>query len=119
MGSIFRRANRAEIVRYAYPDSDDWIEMRAELTKGEVNKLILATPKGSEDVEGSLGFIQRFATIAVTGWSAVDENDKPVAFSMEEYLELPGDIAQWLDKIFSEHLQKIMGAEVEELEGKP
>lgn len=116
---FWKSANRAETIRYTAPDGEDWIDMRAELSKGEVNKLIVASPKGAEDTAGSLSFIEKFATIAIVDWSNTDEKGKSVPFTLDAYYGLGVEAAQWLDKTLSEHLQKTMGAEVEELEGKP
>jgi hypothetical protein len=116
---FFRRARIHETIRFETPGGEDYVELRAELSKGEINRLFAAAPRNQDDMDAAISFAERFAELAVVDWSMTDENGNKVPFSLEEYHKLAPEPAQWLDKILVEHLQRIVGKEVEELEGKP
>ena len=116
---FFRRASIDDVIRYTTPDGEDWVDLRKEFSKAEVNKIILSSPKNNEDLAGSLSFIERFAETAVVAWSMVDDKGKEVKFSLDEYRKLAAEASQWLDRQLIEHLQKSIGNEVEEEEKKP
>lgn len=116
---FFRRANAEDVIRYTTPDGEDWIDLRKEFSKAEVNKIILSSPKANDDLAGSLSFVERFAEMAVVSWSMVDDKGKEVKFTVEEYKKLAAESSQWLDKTLVEHLQKTIGREVEDQEKKP
>lgn len=117
--SFFRRANESEVERVPTPDGEGFVDLKAEFSKGEVNKIIMNAPKSQDDIAGSLQFIERFAEIAVLDWSMTDEKGNKVPFSIQEYRRLHADAAKWLDQTLAAHLQKTIGKDVEELEGKP
>lgn len=116
---FFRRADLSDLERYETPDGEDWVDLRKEFSKSEVNKIILASPKNNDDIGGSLTFVERFAEMSVAGWSMVDDKGKDVKFSVEEYRKLAAEPGQWLDRTLIEHLQKTIGGEVDKLEKKP
>lgn len=116
---FFRRVNPEDTLRVETPDGEDWVDLRKEFNKAEVNKIILASPKQNDDLAGSLSFVERFAEMAVVGWSMVDDKGKEVKFSLEEYKKLAAEASQWLDRTLVDHLQKTIGREVEEQEKKP
>lgn len=116
---FFRRADVTDVIRYNTPDGEDWVDLRKEFAKAEVNKIILSSPKANDDLAGSLSFVERFAEMAVVAWSMVDDNGKEVKFTLDEYKKLAGEASQWLDRTLVEHLQKTIGREVEDDEKKP
>lgn len=116
---FFRRADVTDVIRYSTPDGEDWVDLRKEFAKAEVNKIILSSPKANDDLAGSLSFVERFAEMAVVSWSMVDDNGKEVKFTMDEYRKLAAEASQWLDRTLVEHLQKSIGREVEDEEKKP
>lgn len=119
MGRFFRKANREETVRYTTPDGEDWIELRAELSKSEVNEILNRAPSGERDLEGGLRFLEVFFERAMVQWSAEDDNGNPIPPTVEVYRELEAANARWLDDTLGSHLQKIMGHQVDEMEEKP
>ena len=120
MGSFFRRANREDVKRYTTDDGQDYIEFRAELTKGEVNTILQYVPSGERDLAGGLAFLEAFFELAVVRWSMVDpETGEPVPPSVEEYRNLEATGARWIDEQISTHMGHIMGTTVDEAEGKP
>lgn len=116
---FFRRADANEVERYTTPDGEDWVDLRKEFSKSEVNKIITTSPKSNDDIGGSLSFVERFAEMAVVGWSAVNEKGEPIKFTVEEYRKLAASAGQWLDRTLIEHLQKTIGGEVDAKEKKP
>ena len=119
MSKMFRRANRQETVRYTTPDGEDFIELRAELTKGEVNDILKRAPRGESDVDAGVEFIETFFARTVVSWSATDEEGNPIPPTVEEYRDLEASAGQWIDKQLGQHLNKVIGQEVDALEGKP
>jgi len=117
--SFFRRAKLHETVRYETPDGGDWVELRAELSKGEMNKIALSAPRNTEDMERNLAFVERIAELLIVDWSMTDEDGNKIPFSLEEYRALAPEPSQWLDSTLSQHFVAMTGKVVEELEGKP
>lgn len=116
---FFRKANPDEIVRVTTPDGEDWIDLYGEFSKEQVNKVVLAAPRGSDDVQGSLSFVERFFEIAVKDWSMTDDKGDKVKPTVKVYRDLANEPAKWIDGVLVEHLQKTIGQQVDELEGKP
>jgi hypothetical protein len=120
-------ANEEEVERF-YIDAEDgetgedWVELKAELSKRTMNELISKAPRARDGEDPSnadqLGFIQEYGRLVTIGWSAVDENGNPMGFSIKTYLELEARDAAKLDKIWSTHLAKQMGGDVDDIEGK-
>lgn len=115
---FFRRADANDVHRYETPDAEDWVDLRKEFSKAEVNKIILSSPKDNSDIGGSLSFVERFAEMAVVGWSMVDDKGKEVKFTVDEYRKLAAEPGQWLDRTLIEHLQKTIGGDVDKMEKK-
>lgn len=116
--SFLRLANPKEYDKVFTEDGEDWVLLKKELNKGDVNKVIINAPTNEEDRAGALNFAERFAEIAIVDWSVLDENEKKVTFSAAKYRELTFEAAKWLDKVLGDHLKATIGADVEELEGK-
>jgi hypothetical protein len=119
MSRFLRRANREETIRYTTPDGEDYVELRAELSKGEVNSILSNAPSGNQDIEGGLAFLELFFERAVVAWSAQDDDGNPILPTVQEYQALEAGAARWLDETLSTHLQEIIGKQVDEAEGKP
>jgi len=119
MSRMFRRANRQETVRYTTPDGEDYIELRSELSKGEVNEILKRAPRGDGDVDAGLDFISTFFERAIVSWSALDDEGNPIPPTIDEYLNLEAAAGQWIDTQLAQHLNKVIGREVDEQEGKP
>lgn len=119
MSGFFKRANTEDVVRYETPDGEDWIEMRADFSKGEVNKFAVAFPTEEKDRQGQLTFVERFAEVAVVRWSMLDERGQEVGFSVTEYRRLNSEAGQWVETTLLEHMQRTLGKQGDEAEGKP
>lgn len=118
MGNFFKKARTDTTTRYFTPDGDDYIDLRAELSKAEANQILSASPTGERDIEGGLAFFEHFFAKTIVGWSFVDEEEHPVPPTIENYRSLEASAARWIDEQLGTHLNKTLGAKVEELEGK-
>lgn len=116
---FFKFANPDEVKRIETPDGEDYLELYVEFSKAQINKVILAAPKGQDDVAGGLNFIERFFEVSVAGWSMTDKDGKPVKPTLDAYRKLHNDAAKWIDEQLAEHLKSTIGKDVEEVEGKP
>ena len=99
-------------------DSGDWIELRQNLSKREVNAILRVMPSeainASQDNKSGADMVDMLSSVAetlftnlVVGWSV---DDSP---NVETYLSLPSDAANWVDKILFEHFnsQSLSGDE--------
>ena len=99
-------------------ESGDWIELRQNLSKREVNAILRVMPadavsgaaeskSGAEMVDMLTSVAETLFTNLVVGWSVDD------APSVETYLSLPSEAAGWVDKILFEHFnaQSLTGDE--------
>lgn len=86
-------------------ESGDWIEVRAQVSKREVNAIARRLPANaySENDDGSwtadvaIGTAEALFGAMVTGWSL----DVPA--TVENYLALKGEAASWIDTKLFEH----------------
>jgi imidazole glycerol phosphate synthase subunit HisF len=113
---FLRPVDKTLTKRYEH-DSGDWIELRQNLSKREVNAILRVMPtdvadstkekSGAEMVDVLTSVAETLFTNLVVGWS-VDESPK-----VETYLSLPSDAANWVDKILFEHFngQSLSGDE--------
>lgn len=98
-------------------DSGDWIEVRANLAKKDINSILLALPQellngeGSFTYEAAVGSAEALYKALVTGWSL----DEPT--TIESYLALTGDAAAWVDTTLYEHFNSLSASDDEK--GKP
>jgi hypothetical protein len=115
--SFLRPVDRTVVKRYTH-DSGDWIDLRANLSKREVNSILRVMPSdvvngGTDNKDGGemVDMVTRVAeslfTNLVVAWS-VDETP-----DIETYLSLPSNAAAWVDKILFEHFnaQSLTGDE--------
>lgn len=143
---FLKKVNKKETIRYETEDGEDFIELRAGLTKGEVNQIMLVAPtqntkpvldedgvpKTDElgnpimvsvdpkaDMEGGLKFLERFLEVCLVAWSMTDEDGNPVAPSVAAYRELSPEAGAWVDGELNKHISTVMGRRTASIEGKP
>ena len=108
-----RLANTEEVRRYTMDDgSDDYIELRAEITKKQATDLLRFAPKKEDDLDGGLRFIEKAFNDLIVGWS-LDESP-----NVQTYQQLDAVSAGWVDRTVGNHLRSVLGAEAEQAEGK-
>ena len=116
--SKFLRPVDKTITKKYEHESGDWIELRQNLSKREVNAILRVMPadivngdsqqkSGSEMVDVLTSVSETLFTNLVIGWSV---DDSP---NVDTYLSLPSDAANWVDKILFEHFngQSLSGDE--------
>jgi imidazole glycerol phosphate synthase subunit HisF len=98
-------------------ESGDWIELRQNLSKREVNAILRVMPaeamnasqekSGAEMVDMLSSVAETLFTNLVVAWSV---DDSP---SVETYLSLPSEAANWVDKNLFDHFnaQSLSGDE--------
>lgn len=113
---FLRPVDKTVTKRYEH-ESGDWIELRQNLSKREVNNILRVMPaeavtgaqekSGSEMVDMLTSVAETLFTNLVVGWSV---DDSP---NVETYLSLPSEAAGWVDKILFEHFnaQSLTGDE--------
>ena len=85
-------------------DSGDWIELRQNLSKREVNAILRVMPSeainASQDQKSGADMVDMLSSVAETLFT-------------NTYLSLPSDAANWVDKILFEHFnsQSLSGDE--------
>lgn len=98
-------------------DSGDWIEVRANLAKKDINSILLALPQeltsGGDTFtfQAAIGSAEALFTSLVTGWSL----EEPA--TIESYHALTGDAAAWVDSTLYEHFNSLTLSDDER--GKP
>lgn len=114
---FLRPVDKTVTKRYEH-ESGDWVDLRQNLSKREVNAILRVMPadaingttgekSGAEMVDVLTSVAETLFTNLVVGWSV---DDSP---SVETYLSLPSDAAGWVDKILFEHFnaQSLSGDE--------
>lgn len=114
---FLRPVDKTVTKRYEH-ESGDWVELRQNLSKREVNSILRVMPadaingtadgkSGSEMVDMLTSVAETLFTNLVVAWSV---DDSP---NVETYLSLPSDAAGWVDKILFEHFnaQSLSGEE--------
>jgi hypothetical protein len=114
---FLRPVDRTLTKKYEH-ESGDWIELRQNLSKREVNAILRVMPgdvvdgsstgkTGSEMVDMLSSVAETLFTNLVVAWSV---DDTP---NVDTYLSLPSDAANWIDKILFEHFngQSLSGDE--------
>jgi hypothetical protein len=118
MGNLLRIANTEETRRYYTDDEQDFIDLRAQLTKKQANNLLRFAPRKEDDLDGGLRFISKAFDDLIVGWSLVDEKGKMVEPTVAVYESLDASGASWIDRKVGEHLRVLLGVEAEQAEGK-
>ena len=117
MGSFFRKADTEKTDTYTH-ESGEWIRVRASLTKAEANDILRRAPTQERDLGAGLAFLEGFLGVVLVGWSFEDEEGNPVAPSIENFRLMEAAGARWIEDRASEHLNKVLGREVEVTEGE-
>jgi hypothetical protein len=107
-----RLANTEETRRYHFEDSEDYVDLRAEITKREANGLLKFAPRKEDDLDGGLRFIERAFADLIVSWSLDAEPN------VETYNKLDAASASELDRMVGTHLRAVLGTEAEAAEGK-
>ncbi len=89
--------------------TEDYIEVRPELTKKEFRAVIEALPENIAE-EGarmtyaqSEGFLSAVFERMITGWSVVDDDGNPVPVTVENLEELPRSAATAIEQALMQH----------------
>ena len=111
---ILKFADKNEVVRYSTDDGEDWIDLRASLTKGEMNSLFNSMPDSLVEqamVKGddgeSLGAVvlikdaPEMSKALFKAYAKAWSLNEP--WTVESYLELDPDAAAWVDEQISTH----------------
>lgn len=118
MSQFLRLAKTDDVKRYFYEDTDEYIELRTEITKKEATGLLKFAPKEEGDIEAGFRFIGRAFRDLIVGWSLKDDDGNPIEPSLEVYEQLGAAPANWIDRTVGRHLRGVLGVEAEEAEGK-
>jgi hypothetical protein len=104
---FLRPVDRTLTKKYEH-ESGDWLELRQNLSKREVNAILRVMPadavnantdnkSGAEMVDMLTSVAETLFTNLVVAWS-VDESP-----AVDTYLSLPSEAANWVDKILFDH----------------
>jgi hypothetical protein len=121
---LFRKANRDATDTYYFGEGEDrdWIRVRSSLTKAEANKVLGNVPREERDLEGGFAFMESFFEYVVIDWSfvEVDEegNERKVPATLSNFREMDASGARLIEDQLAKHLNKVLGREVEKLEGE-
>jgi hypothetical protein len=126
MGKTFKKANREAVDVYYFGDEPkegqederDWIRVRASISKQEANAILSTAPTENRDIAGGLAFLERFADKVLVAWSLTDEEGNQLPATLENYREMDAAPASIIERKLSEHFNKLLGREVERLEGE-
>lgn len=122
MPRLFKAADPSLTDTHYFGEDDgterDWIRVRSSLSKSETNAILKAAPMQDRDIEGGLAFLERFFAKVVVDWSFEDAEGNRVAPNVESWREMDSVGANQIQDFLSKHLQKVMGREVEKLEGE-
>lgn len=120
MKNIWRKVRIEDTVKYFFEGTDEqeYIELRADITKAEANRLLGNSPTKERDIIGALSFYEYAFTQLVVTWTYRDEENSPIAPTLEAYRALPAETGREIDGFLQERLNKILGVEAEASEGK-
>lgn len=116
---FLRKANVREVVRVTHEESGAWVELKAEVTKGQFNNLAMNAPSDSADLNDVMPYLEQVFAVFVSDWSLTDENNNRVKPSIEAYRALTTEAGLWIDNVLGEHFRTINGRSVSDAEGKP
>ena len=119
MSNFLRLASTDSVTRIAHEGDEDWIEVRSNLSKKDMDGILRSLPKsltsGARNADGTTTFdigdasdmaYSLFKTVMV-GWSL----EIPCTF--ENYLALDSEPAQWIDGKLYEHFASLQTSQVE------
>lgn len=119
--SKFKLRSSSEVlepVRVFFDDSqEDWIELRPSMSRKDFYKIAGKTTN-SEAEDRILVSVDSLFTSLLTGWSVVDEKDKPVEPSLEALEQLPLEYQTWIDRQIQEQFSKFAQSTMPDAEGK-
>lgn len=123
MGNLFRLADKGAVETYYFGDEElgddrDYIRVRSSLTKGEANEILSTAPTQERDIKGGLAFLERFFKEVVIEWSLKDEEGVPIPPTVENYRNMEAAGARLIEDKLGQHLNKLIGREVEKAEGE-
>lgn len=125
MGKRFRKADAEATETYFFGDEPkegqeddrDWIRVRASISKAEANAILATAPTENRDIAGGLAFLERFADKVLIAWS-LEENGEQLPATLENYRALDAGSAGMIEQKLSTHFNKLLGREVEKMEGE-
>jgi hypothetical protein len=125
MGKLFRKADKDAVDVYYFGDEPkegqeddrDWIRVRASISKSEANAILSTAPTQDRDIAGGLAFLERFADKVLISWS-LEEDGAQIPATLENYRALDAGTANTIERKLTEHFNKLLGREVEKLEGE-
>lgn len=108
---------------FLWDDSDeDWILIRASISKSEANRLLGGAPSKDRDIPGNLQWMERIFEKVVLGWSLTEDDEAGKSFdvpaTVENFRELDAEAANTIQRKVMEVFGRFMGREIEELEGE-
>jgi len=116
MVNFLRLANLDEVVRITH-EGGDWIEVRANLSKKDMDGILRSLPssmtsvqtdgKASFDISEATDMAYSLFKSLVKGWSL----DIPCTF--DNYLNLDSEAAQWVDAKMYEHFAALQTSSAE------
>jgi len=124
MSNFFRLADTTSTKRLTHENGEDWIDVRANLSKKDMDGILRSLPKsltsGAKNPDGSTTFDIGDASdmayslykAVVVGWSL----DVPCTF--DNYLALDNEPAQWVDAQLYEHFSSLQTSQAEKGKAK-
>lgn len=122
MGTLFKKADKGATDVYYFgeegDDDRDFIRVRASLTKGEANDILLKAPTENKDLKGAFNFLDTFFAKVIVDWSLTDDEGNPLPCTLDQYKEMDAGSARLIQDKLGEHLNKVLGREIEVAEGE-
>ncbi len=122
MGKLFRQADAEATDVYFFGEEDeedrDWIRVRSSITNAEAHQLLGKAPTGERDLIGGFEFIERVFDKVIVAWSLTDKNGDPLAPTVENFRTMDAAGARHIEDKVAQHLSRLLGREVEKLEGE-
>ena len=122
------KADKSLVQEFRTDDGDNFMVLRDSLTKVEANHLMEFAPTKEDTAKAAkaAGMLEEAFAILVVDWSLTedvtedgDTREEKVLPTVEAYREIQASDSRWIDETIFQQLQKLMGIEVEEAEGKP
>lgn len=113
----FLRLADLDAVKRIEHESGDWIDVRANLSKRDINRILTTLPQellngtGQVTFQAAVGSAEALFAALLVGWSL------EVPATVENYLNLDGEPAAWIDQKLFEHFNSLTLSEDER--GKP
>lgn len=124
----WRKADKSLVQEFRTDDGENFLVLRDSLTKIEANHLMEFAPTKEDTAKAAkaAGMLEEAFGILVVDWSLTDDvanedgstREEKVLPTVEAYREIQASDSRWIDETIFEQLQKLMGIEVEDAEGK-